>query len=117
MANQSTIRATYLVSNMSCASCAVNVQSVLRKQKGVKDAAVNFAQKTANVEFTPELVNPGELKTAVKSAGYDLMVAPEDEAGANVEEEDRRWQRSLTARTIGAVGLSAPLFVIGMFFM
>ncbi len=102
---------------MSCASCAVNVQSVLRKQKGVNAAAVNFAQKTANVEFTPDLVNPGELKTAVKSAGYDLIVNSEEEGGADVEEEDRRWQRSLTARTIGAVGLSLPLFVIGMFFM
>ena len=100
---------------MSCASCAINVQSVLKKQKGVKDAAVNFAQKTARIEFTPDLVNPGELKTAVKSAGYDLIVASEEEAGAEVE-EDRRWQRSLTIRTIGAVGFSAPLFVSGMFF-
>ncbi len=102
---------------MSCASCAVNVQSVLKKQKGVKDAAVNFAQKTADVEFTSDLVNPGELKAAVKAAGYDLVVASEEEAEAEVEDEDRRRRKSLTTRTIGAVLLTTPIVVIGMFFM
>lgn len=117
MANLSTIKATFPVLNMSCASCAVNVQSVLKKQKGVKDAAVNFAQKTASIEFTPGLTNPGELKTAVESAGYDLVVASEEEAEAEVEDEDRRRRSSLNTRTIGAILLTTPLVVIGMFFM
>jgi P-type Cu2+ transporter len=116
MSSQPTIKANYPVLNMSCASCAVNVQSVLKKQKGVKDAAVNFAQKSASVEFTPDLTNPAELKTAVKSAGYDLIVASEEEAGAEAEDEDRRYQRILATRTIVAVLLSVPIVVIGMFF-
>jgi P-type Cu2+ transporter len=117
MSDQPTIKATYPVLNMSCASCAVNVQSVLKKQKGVKNAAVNFAQKTASVEFTPELTNAGELKTVVKSAGYDLIVATEEEAEAEAEDEDRRYQRTLATRTIVAVVLSAPIVAIGMFFI
>ena len=100
---------------MSCASCAVNVQSVLKKHKGVKEAAVNFAQKTASVEFTSDLTNPGELKTAVKSAGYDLIVASDDEAEAEAEDEDRRRQKVLSIRTIVALLLSAPIVAIGMF--
>ena len=116
MANPSTIKATYPVLKMSCASCAVNVQSILKKQKGVKDAAVNFAQKTASIEFTPNLTNPGELKTAVESAGYDLVVASEEEAEAEVEDEDRRRLASLNTRTICAILLTMPLLVIGMFF-
>ena len=62
MPNTATIRATYPVLHMSCASCAAGVQSVLKKQKGVKDAAVNFAQKTASIEYTPGLTDPGELQ-------------------------------------------------------
>ena len=115
MANQSTIKATYPILNMSCASCAVNVQSVLKKQKGIKYAAVNFAQKTASIEFTPDLVNPGELKAVVKAAGYDLVVASEEEAEAEVDDEDRRRRKSLTIRAIGAILLTAPILAIGMF--
>jgi P-type Cu2+ transporter len=117
MSNQPTIKANYLVLNMSCASCAVNVQSVLRKQKGVKDAAVNFAQRSAHIEFTPGITDARALKTAVKSAGYDLIVAAEEEAEAEAEDEDRRYRRILATRTIIAVLLSAPIVAVGMFFM
>jgi Cu2+-exporting ATPase len=117
MPTQPTIKATYPVLNMSCASCAVNVQSVLKKHKGVKDAAVNFAQKTASIEFTAGLTNPGELKTAVKSVGYDLIVAADEEAGAEAEDEDRRRRSALSLRTIVALLLSVPIVAIGMLIM
>lgn len=38
---------TVPVTAMTCAACAVSVESILKSQEGVKDAGVNFANQTA----------------------------------------------------------------------
>jgi Cu2+-exporting ATPase len=42
---------TLPVTGMTCAACAVSVESMLKSQAGVKDAGVNFANQTAWVDF------------------------------------------------------------------
>ena len=43
-------RETFPVLEMTCAACAVSVESMLKSTAGVKDAGVNFANQTAWVE-------------------------------------------------------------------
>jgi len=117
MAKEETIKETYPVLNMSCASCAAAVQSVLQKQEGVVNADVNYAKGTARVEFAPDRVSAAGLKSAVQSAGYDLVISTEEVARQVVDDAERRRGRSLRIRVIGALLLSAPLVVLGMVFM
>src|SRR4051794_18226386 len=42
-----TVKKTFPVLNMSCASCASSSQSILESQPGVVSAAVNYANATA----------------------------------------------------------------------
>ncbi|HEV2353720.1 MAG TPA: heavy metal translocating P-type ATPase [Puia sp.] len=114
MADHTIAKETYPVLNMSCASCAINVQSALRKQRGVVDASVNFAQKTAQITFDPALQDATSLRSAVRSAGYDLVIGKNAEQEAAEVAESRF--RSLKTRTIIAVLLTIPLLAIGMFF-
>jgi Cu2+-exporting ATPase len=112
-----TIRKQFPVTGMSCAGCAVSVESILGQQPGVVSAAVNFAAQTVQVEYQPAAVSPGDLKTALQSIGYDLIVDDTEAARETVENIHREHYEDLRRRTIWAIALAVPLAVLGMFFM
>jgi Cu2+-exporting ATPase len=105
---------TYPVLNMTCASCAARVQKTLGKQPGVTTAIVNYANATVQVEYDEKQISPGKLKESVQKFGYDLVVDGDDE---DVDDLNRKASKSLKYKTIGAILLSIPVVIIGMFFM
>ncbi len=109
-------RQTFPVLEMSCAACAVSVESALRTREGVKDASVNFASQTATVNYDTEVVNVGQLQEVVRAVGYDLVVDVEDPQAAQ-EVAQQEHYKALVSRAVGALVLSLPVAVLGMFFM
>lgn len=112
-----TVKKNFPVLNMSCASCASSSQSILENTPGVVDVSVNYANATAQVEYVPTVTNPNQLKAALQSVGYDLMIDETEEAKDALEEVHRRKFEALRKRTVASIILSVPLVVIGMFFM
>ncbi|MGB8490377.1 MAG: cation transporter, partial [Bacteroidales bacterium] len=113
---QKPVRKQFPVTGMSCASCAINVESTLKKQPGVRTAAVNLASQIATVEFDPVEVKPVNLKEAVTSIGYDLIIDESEKAKEELENIQQKNYRSLRSRTIWSIALAVPLFVISMAF-
>lgn len=116
----SDVRKTYPVLEMSCAACAVSVESILKHTPGVSDAGVNYANQSAWVQFNPAVVSPTELQHAVREMGYDIVIETEElgpDARQIQEEANQKRFQSLKQRTIWALILSLPIVVIGMFFM
>jgi P-type Cu2+ transporter len=111
-----TIKKTYPVLNMSCASCASSSQSILESQPGVINVAVNYANGQAQIEFVPGITGPEKLKAALQAIGYDLMIDEKEEAKDALADLERTRYKSLRNRTIWAIILSIPVVVIGMFF-
>lgn len=111
-----TTRKTFPVTGMTCAGCAVSVESMLKSAAGVKDAGVNFANQTAWAEFDEKITSPSELKKTIQSIGYDLLV---DEGNSSEVQEQLQLKhyREIKHRTIWASILSIPVVIIGMFFM
>jgi len=105
------------VTGMSCASCALNVETKLRNQTGVVRASVNLASQMASVEFVPSEVEPQSLKETVISIGYDLIIDESEQAKEELESLQHKLYRSMKRRTIWAIGLAIPLIIISMFFM
>lgn len=62
------------VEGMHCASCAANIERRLRRERGVSQAAVNFATQVATVEFAPEATEIPRLVAAVRDVGYAVPV-------------------------------------------
>jgi len=112
-----TVKKSFPVLNMSCASCASSSQTVLTRQPGVVSAAVNYASGMAQLEFIPTLTDALHLKTALQSVGYDLMIDESEDAAHTLDDLQRIRFESLRKRTIWASAISLPLVVIGMFFM
>ena len=112
-----TVKKSFPVLNMSCASCAASSQSVLENTPGVISVAVNYANAMAQVEYIPTIINPLQLKTALQSVGYDLMIDESEEAKDALEDLHAKKFYDLRVKTYGAIILSIPLVIIGMFFM
>lgn len=101
---------------MSCASCALSVETILSAQDGVKSCAVNFADNSVAIEFDPSQTKDIDLKKSVQDAGYDLIL----NIKSNSEESNQLHEASLNyirQNTIWSGVFAIPIMVIGMFFM
>ena len=110
-----TIKKSFPVTGLGCASCAINVEGELKAHRGVVRAAVNYANATAMVEFEKGSTSAEELKSSIQAIGYDLLIEADNE---NQQEEMRKSHyKKLVFRTIWASALSLPVVLIGMFLM
>ncbi|MBP8034512.1 MAG: copper-translocating P-type ATPase [Bacteroidia bacterium] len=101
---------------MSCASCALSVETILSAQDGVKSCAVNFADNSVVIEFDSSQTKDIDLKKSVQDAGYDLILNIKN----NSEESNQLHEASLNRirqNTIWSGVFAIPIMVIGMFFM
>lgn len=112
-----TVKKTFPVMDMTCAACAISVESIIKYLDGVVNASVNFATATVSVEYLPNTVSPNELKNAVQSIGYDLLIDNNENVNQTLEELQEKKFHQLKWRTIKAGLFSIPVVVIGMFFM
>ena len=104
------------VLGMSCAGCAVSVESALLGTSGIQTAVVNFAAQTVQVEYDDKAVSPLNMQKAVQAFGYDLIIET-DNASELQAEAQQIYAAELRRRTIGAMLLAIPVVIIGMFFM
>ena len=112
-----TVKATFPVLGMTCASCANSAQSIVKSEPGVVDASVNFATGNLAVEYLPNMTDARKLQKAVQSIGYDLLVEDETKRQETLEAIHEKKFKKLKTKTIWAIILSLPVVVIGMFFM
>ncbi|MCJ0742825.1 heavy metal translocating P-type ATPase [Pedobacter montanisoli] len=115
--NVPTVKKSFPVLSLSCASCAGNTQDALNSVTGVINAEVNYANAVAKVEYIPGLTNPQALRTAVQASGYDLIIDESEDAKDELEKIKENHYKTLKGKVIGAMIFAVPLFVIGMFFM
>lgn len=115
-ASSTIIRTVFPVTGMTCAGCAISVESMLKATTGVIDAGVNFANNTAWAEYDSLKTNPPALQKSIQSIGYDLIIDTENSAELQETLQIKNYLE-LKIRTIWASILALPVFVIGMFFM
>jgi len=109
-------RQSFPVLEMTCAACAISVESMLSNTPGIAKATVNYANQSATVEYDPKAITPAGMQQALQSVGYDLVVDVEDPQQVQQEAQQRQYE-SLRKRTLWAALLSLPVVIIGMFFM
>ncbi|MCK6610950.1 MAG: heavy metal translocating P-type ATPase [Bacteroidia bacterium] len=113
----STVKNSFPVLGMTCASCAGSAESIVKYQEGVVNASVNFATGNLTVEYLPNMTDATKLQKAVQSIGYDLLIEDETKQQETLEAIHEKKFKQLKTKTIWAVVLSLPVVVIGMFFM
>jgi Cu2+-exporting ATPase len=111
-----TKKSSFPVLEMSCAACAGSVESILASSDGVAEASVNFASQEALVSYDPSVTNPEKLQAAVRSIGYDLVIAENNAMQITADAKEQKLNR-IKRRTIWSGLLSVPVVIVGMFFM
>lgn len=104
------------VLGMTCAACAVSVESIIGAQTGVEKAEVNYASQSVKITYHPDAIQPEAMQKAVQSIGYDLILQQEG-ARELQEEVQRNNYEALKRRMIWSLILTIPVVIIGMFFM
>lgn len=112
-----TIKKTIPVLQMTCASCAISTESIVKFLPGIVSSKVNYATATLTVEYIPSLVTVNQMRQAVQSIDYDLFIEEGNENSETLEELHQKKYNLLKKKTIGAVFLTLPLVIIAMFFM
>jgi P-type Cu2+ transporter len=117
MTKNGTVKRSFPVTGMTCASCVLQVEKALLAEPGVDGVTVNLATNTAQVVGLEEALDGQRLQRAVRSAGYDLLITEPGKAAVEAERLRERRLADLQRRLWIAVSLSAPLVVIAMFLM
>ncbi|MFH1736344.1 MAG: cation transporter, partial [Actinomycetota bacterium] len=97
------------IGGMHCATCAVNIESILKDLPGVESVSVNYATEKATVEYDDRLVDLAGISGEVSSIGYSASEIA-DESKAFEEEEQIRsaelkvlWTKFLVSITLGII--------------
>lgn len=112
-----TVKNTFPVLGMTCASCAGSAESTVKYEPGVIEASVNYATGNLTVEYLPNMTDATKLQKAVQGVGYDLLIVEEAKQQESLETIHAEKFKKLKNKTIWAVILSLPVVTIGMFFM
>ena len=106
---------TFPVTGMSCASCALSVESILGAQKGVDKAEINYASQSVKIAFQPAVIQPVTLQKFVQSIGYNLII---DTTNGKVKQEEaqKNYYQRLKLNISWATALTLPVVLIDMVF-
>jgi copper chaperone CopZ len=58
-----------LADDITCTSCAGDMEMILRETEGIVDAAVNYNEDTISVRYDPEIIARKKVYFAVRKLG------------------------------------------------
>ncbi|MBF0659247.1 cation-translocating P-type ATPase [Psychrobacter sp. NG25] len=98
------------IDGMTCQACASRIEKVLNKKPSVYDVSVNFAGKTANVDYDPTQTTPEQVAEWVNKTGF---VANLQVGESLFERTDKVTATEYPWRLIGLWVCLVP-FLVGM---
>lgn len=101
-------RITLDVGGMTCASCAQNVEKVLKRLEGVSSVNVNVSTGKARIEYNSSVVSVDDMRKAIEAIGYSASMPvdrqlAEDRERKEREEEVRRQRNNLIISVVIAI--------------
>lgn len=104
------MRCSVPVIGMMCAACSAHVERTLASMPGVSSVSVSLPQRMATIEYDDTLVSLKQMKEKLLTGGYDMVI----EEGRSSELIEKRRQRLLLWRTVGAWLLALTVMALSM---
>ncbi len=95
------------IKGMHCASCAITIESSLKKVDGILSATVNVATEKATISYDKNIVNEEILIKAVSDAGYQATINDGVETENRKKIEKQKELSILRTKVIISLGLGA----------
>ncbi len=97
---------------VTCPTCVVNIETVLKGLPGMDDVQVNFGAERITARYDPDQVSPEQMQQDIENTGYTVRrrSEPGTEETEDREAADRRAERrDLTRRLVIGAILTAPV--------
>lgn len=62
------------IRGMSCSSCAVGIQSMLKRSAGVSKVGVSYPRREAVVTYDAHRTSPGKIVETIERLGYHATI-------------------------------------------
>ena len=111
------IKDHHKVSGMTCASCAVSLESYLKPVEGVIQVSVNYPNQSVALEYDSETVSIEKLRQKAEEIGYTILTGEVKETQKSFEEIEEKRLKNLKSKLIFSAVFSIPVFIMAMFFM
>ena len=102
---------------MTCASCAVSLESWLKNKPGIQEVSVNYPNESVSVTFAPDKISPEDIHKAATEIGYGLVLGSEESREQQREEAGEKRLAQLKLKLWIAAVCTLPVFVLAMFLM
>ena len=63
--------------DITCSSCAGDMENILRETEGIIEVTVNFTQETIYIKYNPQKLSRKEVFFAVRKLGYKIKIIGE----------------------------------------
>lgn len=76
------------IEGMSCSACASGIEKALKKTEGVNNAAVNFANEKATIEYDGDVIKLEDIHHTIENLGYGVIkeqTADENKCTINID--------------------------------
>ncbi len=105
----------FFIPDMHCASCVTRNENSLKKLNGVKNASVNFATRSATVEFDGLQLTEHHLHKVVEDNGYHVeAVNPHHGDHEHGGMANQKEVADAKAKAIVSLVLAAPTLLLAM---
>lgn len=103
------------VKGMHCASCALLIDKLLKKQEGVINSQTSYGAQKVALEFDEAKISLEKIDEFVNKLGYDV-VRPDEETGSLEEDEAAEARELQTAkrRMVAAFAIASPIIAYYM---
>jgi Cu2+-exporting ATPase len=102
---------------MTCAACAISVESYLSPLEGINNVAVNYPNQSVALAFDTSKISIATIQQKIKEIGYEILIGNPKETEKAFEELEEKRFKALKLKLIFSAIFSTPIFVMAMFFM
>ncbi|KKQ48289.1 MAG: Cu(2+)-binding/translocating P-type ATPase, partial [Candidatus Shapirobacteria bacterium GW2011_GWE1_38_10] len=115
--NNMTIKKSFPIVGMHCASCAKLIERSLSKVPGVTGASVNYGSESATVEVDENKVKDKDLESAVTNIGYKAVFADtnSNKTPDEIKEETKEKEVKKLKVKVIVSGILASIIFLGSF--
>lgn len=111
------IKENYKVVGMTCAACAISLESYLTPLEGVIKIEVNYPNQSVVINYDSRKISIKTIQQKAKEISYNILVGKSDKIQKTFEEIEERRLAALKSKLIFSALFSLPVFIMAMFFM
>lgn len=115
--NSNIAKENYKVLGMTCAACAISLETYLAPFDGILNVLVNYPNQSIEVVYNADKVSIETIQQKAKEIGYEILIGKQSDVKKIFEEKEEKRLQKLKSKLIFSAIFSIPVFVISMFFM